>query len=90
MLQVKWFTVLYADNNVLYFNEGSDDFIFCCNRMGIISIDLNNINLDDSNYDDNDPETIIQIRPSAWHTKFEKHEALKRVKRRINASSVIS
>ena len=56
--------------------EGSDDFIFCCNWMGIISIDLNNINLDDSNYDDSNPETIIQIRPSAWHTKFEKHKAV--------------
>ena len=30
--------------------------------MGIYSVDLNNINLDDTNYDENEPETIIHIR----------------------------
>ena len=30
--------------------------------MDILSIDLNNINLDDTNYDEDDPETIIYIR----------------------------
>ena len=30
--------------------------------MDILSIDRNNINLDDTNYDEDDPETIIHIR----------------------------
>ena len=30
--------------------------------MGIVSIDLNNINVNNTNYDDDDPETIIHIR----------------------------
>ena len=38
--------------------------------MGILNIDLNNINLDDTNYDEDDPETIIHIRLLAWQIKF--------------------
>ena len=30
--------------------------------MGILSKDLNNINLLDSNYNEDDPETIIHVR----------------------------
>ena len=53
--------------------------------MGIFDIDLNNINLDDTNHDGDDPDTIILVRFLTWHIKFEKHEALKkRIKRRIN------
>ena len=51
-----------AVDNVLYFNEDSGDVIFSCNEMGILSIDLNSINLDDTNYDGDDPESIIHIR----------------------------
>ena len=39
--------------------------------MGILNIDLNNINLDDTNYDEGDPEIIIHIRLLACHIKFE-------------------
>ena len=42
----KLFTALYADENIPYFNESSDDAVFHCNRMGILNTDLNNINLD--------------------------------------------
>ena len=71
-------TALYADENVLYFNKDSDNAIYSCNEMAILRIDLNNVNLDDTNYDKDDPETIIQIRFLAWHIKFEKHKALKK------------
>ena len=33
----KLFTALYADENTFYFNEGSDDAIFHCNGMGILT-----------------------------------------------------
>ena len=45
--------------------------------MGIVSIDLSDINLD-NNFDEDDPDTIIFIRLLAWHNKFEKCEALKK------------
>ena len=52
-------------------NEGSGDAIFNCNGMGILNIDLNNINLDD-NVNEGDLDNIILIRLLAWHIKFEK------------------
>ena len=69
---------MYVDENILYFNEESDNVIFNCNGMGIRSIYLNNINFDDINYEEDDPETIILIRILAWHIKFEKGKQLKK------------
>ena len=45
--------------------------------MGILNIDLNNINLD-NNFDEDDPDTIILIRLFGRHVKFEKRKALKK------------
>ena len=73
----KLLTALYADDNIHYFTEDSDAAIFFCNEMGLLSVDLNNINLDDTNYDEDYPETI-HIRYLAWHIKFEKRKALKK------------
>ena len=54
---------LHVDENILCFNEDSGDGIFSCNEMDILIIDLNNIDLDDTNYDEDDPdETTIHIR----------------------------
>ena len=58
----KLLTALYADNNMLYFNEDSGNVVFSCNEMGILNIDLNNINRNDTNYKEDDPETIIHVR----------------------------
>ena len=65
----KPFTALYADENILYFNEDSDNVVFKCNEMGILNIELNNIILD-NNFDEDDPNTIVLIRLLAWHIKF--------------------
>ena len=62
----KMFTALYANENILYFDEGFDDAIFNCNEMGILNIDLTNISLDD-NFDEDGPDTIIFIRLLAWN-----------------------
>ena len=45
--------------------------------MSILSVSLNNINLDDTNYGEDDPNTIILIRLLVWHIKFIKSKALK-------------
>ena len=44
------------------FNRDSGDFILFCNEMGIVSININSINLDDTNYNEDDSETIIHVR----------------------------
>ena len=56
----KLFTALYADDNTLFFDEYSGN-ITLGNQMGILSVGLNNINLDDTNYDADDPKSIFHI-----------------------------
>ena len=46
--------------------------------MDILSIDLNNINLDDVNFDRDDLETIIHVRLMAWHNRLKQHKAFKK------------
>ena len=46
--------------------------------MGNLSKDLNNTNLDDTNYDKDDPDTIILIRLLAWYSKSKKRNAFKK------------
>ena len=47
------------------------------NEMGNVSVNLNNINLDDTKYEKDDPDTVILIRLLPWHIKFEKRKELK-------------
>ena len=74
----KLLTVLYADDNILYFSEDSGNVIFSCNEMDNVSVDLNNINLDDTYYDQDDLGTIIHVRVLVSHSKFEKCKAPKK------------
>ena len=71
------FTALYADENILCFNEDSGNVVFSCNEMVILNIDLNNINRD-NNFDEDDLDTIILIKLLTWHIKFGKRKALKK------------
>ena len=54
-------TTLYADDNVIYFNEDSGDVIFPCNEMGILIVDLANIDLKYSNCNEFDPKIINHV-----------------------------
>ena len=71
----KLHTALYADDDILYFREDCSDAIFLCNEMVIFSIDPNDINVNDTNFDEDDPETIIHIRPLAWHIIISKTQS---------------
>ena len=46
--------------------------------MDILSEDLNSINLDDTNYDEDDPKAIIHVRLLSWDIKVGKRKAVKR------------
>ena len=70
---------MYGDDYIIYFNEDSSDVTFCCNEMGILSVNLDNINFGDTNYEEDDPDTIISGRVLAWHIKFEKRKAFKKI-----------
>ena len=54
--------------------------------MGPVTIDLDNINLDDGNFDDDDdaaahahhPETIVLIRLIAWCNRYKQRQTCKK------------
>ena len=48
---------MYANENVLCFDEVFGNAVFNCNGMGVLNIDLNCTNFDDSNFDEDDPDT---------------------------------
>ena len=55
----KLLIVLYADDNLLYFKEDSDDVILSFKEMGILGVDLNSINFDNSNYNKGEPISLF-------------------------------
>ena len=52
----------FANNDIFFFDEDSGNVTFSSDEMGILCIDLNNVNVDDVNFDEDDPETIIHVR----------------------------
>ena len=59
------YTALHADDGLLFFDEDFGDIRFCYNEMGIPSLNLSNINLD-NNFGKHDPDAIILVRLLAW------------------------
>ena len=41
----------FANDDIVFFNEDTGNATFLCGELGILSVDLNNINLDDANFD---------------------------------------
>ena len=40
--------------------------------MGVFSSDIDIINLDDVNFDEDDPKTIFYVRRMTWHKRLKK------------------
>ena len=66
----KLHTALFADDDILFFDEDSVSFTFSNDEIDVLSIDLNNIDFDDVNFDEDDPEIIIHVRLMAWYNKL--------------------
>ena len=61
---------LFANDDILLFAEDIGNFTFFVNKMGIICEDLDKIHLDDADFDEHDPESIIHIILLTWCNKF--------------------
>ena len=46
--------------------------------MGLVDVDLNNITLDDDDFDDDNPETLIYVRFRAWCNGFKQLKVCKK------------
>ena len=58
---------MYTDDGLLFFDGDSGNVTFCCSEMGIVSVNLNNINLD-NNFDEDHPDTNILIILLVWQS----------------------
>ena len=52
---------MYADDGLIFFDNDSSNVTFCCNDIGILRVNLDNIVLD-NNFDEGDPDIIILIK----------------------------
>ena len=68
---------MYADKNILYFDEDSGNVVFNSNDMGILNIDLDNLNLD-HNFDKDYLGTNIYVKVLTWNIKFENGKHLEK------------
>ena len=48
--------------------------------MGLVTIDLNNINFDDDNFDEDDPTNNVYVRLVTWCNRFKQRKACEIVK----------
>ena len=72
-------------NKVAFCNDDIDlDYIypdivtFFCDYMGINTMSLNIINLDDNSFNEDDPDTIIHVKLIAWCYKYKQRIAYKK------------
>ena len=47
--------------------------------MDIISVDLNNINLDDAYFDKDNPKSIIVVKLMAWCNRLKQRKSCKKI-----------
>ena len=68
---------LFVNHDILL-DEDSVNVTFSRDEIGILSVDLDNINLDDFNFDEDGPETIIHVRLMAWRNKLKQRKSCKK------------
>ena len=53
-------------NDNIFSVDDSDNVTFFSDDMGFAYVDLNNLSLENNHFDDDNPETIIEIRIVTW------------------------
>ena len=82
-------TALFAYDVIIFFDEYSGNFTFATDEMGILCVNLYNINLGGANFYEDDLKTIIHVRLLAWNNKLKQCKAFKwKITIIINACSM--
>ena len=69
---------LLSNDDIIFVNEDSINVTFVSDEMGILSVDLNDINLDNVNFDEDNLETIIHVRLMVWCNRFKQRKTFKK------------
>ena len=71
-------SAIFSYGDIFFPDVDSNMVKFLSDDMGFNIIDLNNININDDNFDEDDPETINHARLNAWHNRFKKLQEYKK------------
>ena len=71
--------VVFSNDDIFFVDVDSDVVTFFNDDMGRNTINFNNINFVDDNFELY-PETIIHVRRMTWYNKYKQHKARKEVK----------
>ena len=82
MMIEKLDNAVFSDNNLIFGGIDSDTVTFFISDIGLNSMNLNNVDLDDDIFDDYNPEAIDHIRIMAWNDKYKQHQPCKKRKMR--------
>ena len=55
---------------MIFIDKGSDSVTYFCGEIAVLSVYLDKINLDDVNFNVDDPEAIIHVRCMTCYDKF--------------------
>ena len=66
----------FFSDDISFVNTDSD-VTFLKDDMGLVNVDLNNVSLDDDNFDD-DSETIIHVKLMGWCNRQKRCKACKK------------
>ena len=69
---------VFSNDDIILDDIGSNTITFFSNDIGLYSINLNNINLGDDNFDECDLETIDHIRLMDLYYRNKQHRACKK------------
>ena len=74
----KLYNALFADDNIFFFDKDSGNVTFSRNEIGVIWVDLNYINLDDTNFYEDVHKPVIQVRLSTWRNNLKQRKLFKK------------
>ena len=69
---------IFSNDDIVFVNKDSDNVIFSSDDMGLNTIYLDNINLDDDKYDDDDSANIIRVSLKTWCNRHKQRKACKK------------
>ena len=70
--------ILFANDYKLFFDEDSGIVLFSSDEMGILSVDLNSINLDEVNFDVDNLETITHVRLMTRSNRYKQRKSFRK------------
>ena len=69
---------VFSNNDIVFVKENFVNVRFSSDKMDVLSVDLNDVNLDNVIFDEDDLETIIHVRLMSWCNGFKQQKVFKK------------